>query len=181
MCPERTPTKRGALGRIRTSDPRNRNPMLYPAELRARLFVGLPDWEAKSNISTGFPPSAATSRSTSTTRSEAGVATALSVVGRGTLNAKIVRRTIIISEGAGFRSRAVIVRIADRVRQPIGIAMPVVVPACFGRASDRGQCSQGGSGEGEFAWNHGESPNEANRPILGQNRFPSRAKSCKRR
>lgn len=26
----------GALGRIRTSDPRNRNPMLYPAELRAR-------------------------------------------------------------------------------------------------------------------------------------------------
>ena len=25
----------GALGRIRTSDPRNRNPMLYPAELRA--------------------------------------------------------------------------------------------------------------------------------------------------
>ena len=26
----------GALGRIRTSGPRNRNPMLYPAELRAR-------------------------------------------------------------------------------------------------------------------------------------------------
>ena len=58
---------RGALGEIRTPDPRNRNPMLYPAELRARLFVGLPDWEAKSNIRTGFPPSAAISRSTSTT------------------------------------------------------------------------------------------------------------------
>src|SRR3954464_1368245 len=29
-------TKGGALGRIRTSDPRNRNPMLYPAELRAQ-------------------------------------------------------------------------------------------------------------------------------------------------
>jgi hypothetical protein len=28
--------KGGALGRIRTSGPRNRNPMLYPAELRAR-------------------------------------------------------------------------------------------------------------------------------------------------
>jgi hypothetical protein len=27
----------GALGEIRTPDPRNRNPMLYPAELRARL------------------------------------------------------------------------------------------------------------------------------------------------
>ena len=26
----------GALGEIRTPDPRNRNPMLYPAELRAR-------------------------------------------------------------------------------------------------------------------------------------------------
>ena len=26
---------RGALGEIRTPDPRNRNPMLYPAELRA--------------------------------------------------------------------------------------------------------------------------------------------------
>jgi hypothetical protein len=25
----------GALGEIRTPDPRNRNPMLYPAELRA--------------------------------------------------------------------------------------------------------------------------------------------------
>ncbi len=31
----------GALGEIRTPDPRNRNPMLYPAELRAR--EGLPD------------------------------------------------------------------------------------------------------------------------------------------
>src|SRR5207248_3275888 len=32
----------GALGEIRTPDPRNRNPMLYPAELRAlTLFVGL--------------------------------------------------------------------------------------------------------------------------------------------
>ena len=30
------PDRNGALGRIRTSDPRNRNPMLYPAELRAR-------------------------------------------------------------------------------------------------------------------------------------------------
>src|SRR5207237_9801963 len=35
----------GALGEIRTPDPRNRNPMLYPAELRAPKFferVGIP-------------------------------------------------------------------------------------------------------------------------------------------
>jgi hypothetical protein len=29
----------GALGEIRTPDPRNRNPMLYPAELRARFQI----------------------------------------------------------------------------------------------------------------------------------------------
>ena len=29
----------GALGEIRTPDPRNRNPMLYPAELRARVLT----------------------------------------------------------------------------------------------------------------------------------------------
>jgi hypothetical protein len=29
----------GALGEIRTPDPRNRNPMLYPAELRAHQQI----------------------------------------------------------------------------------------------------------------------------------------------
>lgn len=33
----------GALGEIRTPDPRNRNPMLYPAELRARARGRLSD------------------------------------------------------------------------------------------------------------------------------------------
>src|SRR4030095_6028925 len=33
----------GALGEIRTPDPRNRNPMLYPAELRARAACRLSD------------------------------------------------------------------------------------------------------------------------------------------
>src|ERR1044072_4992061 len=33
----------GALGEIRTPDPRNRNPMLYPAELRARAVCRLSD------------------------------------------------------------------------------------------------------------------------------------------
>jgi AraC-like DNA-binding protein len=34
--PEGSGLTNGALGEIRTPDPRNRNPMLYPAELRAR-------------------------------------------------------------------------------------------------------------------------------------------------
>src|SRR5712664_612884 len=33
----------GALGEIRTPDPRIRSPMLYPAELRARAWARLPD------------------------------------------------------------------------------------------------------------------------------------------
>ena len=36
----------GALGEIRTPDPRNRNPMLYPAELRARWSFAMPAWLA---------------------------------------------------------------------------------------------------------------------------------------
>ena len=34
----------GALGEIRTPDPRNRNPMLYPAELRAPCGVDYQTW-----------------------------------------------------------------------------------------------------------------------------------------
>src|SRR3954454_23204922 len=36
--------RNGALGEIRTPDPRNRNPKLYPAELRARATGRLSDW-----------------------------------------------------------------------------------------------------------------------------------------
>lgn len=43
--------KNGALGRIRTSDPRNRNPMLYPAELRARGRAGRAARRGLSNTS----------------------------------------------------------------------------------------------------------------------------------
>ena len=37
------PDGAGALGEIRTPDPRIRSPMLYPAELRARAWARLPD------------------------------------------------------------------------------------------------------------------------------------------
>ena len=46
----------GALGEIRTPDPRNRNPMLYPAELRARLLSDYQTW-GQINIRPGhFQP-----------------------------------------------------------------------------------------------------------------------------
>ena len=44
-CVRYGPYRNGALGEIRTPDPRNRNPMLYPAELRAPKYferVGTP-------------------------------------------------------------------------------------------------------------------------------------------
>jgi hypothetical protein len=37
--PYKTGLSLGALGEIRTPDPRNRNPMLYPAELRAHQQI----------------------------------------------------------------------------------------------------------------------------------------------
>src|ERR1700675_2769644 len=41
----------GALGEIRTPDPRNRNPMLYPAELRAhQCFQWVKTIELKLNL-----------------------------------------------------------------------------------------------------------------------------------
>src|ERR1700730_15065817 len=43
----------GALGEIRTPDPRIRSPMLYPAELRARAWGRLPDLAGQ-----GQPPAA---------------------------------------------------------------------------------------------------------------------------
>src|SRR4051794_20785583 len=39
----------GALGEIRTPDPRNRNPMLYPAELRAPGWPDYQTWPARAS------------------------------------------------------------------------------------------------------------------------------------
>ena len=39
----------GALGEIRTPGPRNRNPMLYPAELRARAWLDYQTWSDRAS------------------------------------------------------------------------------------------------------------------------------------
>ena len=71
-------------------------------------------------------------------------------IGRRALRAKIGRGAVIIGEGAAFRPRAIIVRIADGIGQPISMAMPMVVPARLGGAGGCGQYGQGGSSEGEL-------------------------------
>src|ERR1700741_1412450 len=94
----------GALGEIRTPDPRNRNPMLYPAELRARERPGF--WRCRdASMGNGK-------------LSEAGRGAAvLADIGGRTLVAEVGGRAIVIGEGAGRDTGAVIVQIADRVGQ----------------------------------------------------------------
>src|SRR5438874_10664921 len=94
----------GALGEIRTPDPRNRNPMLYPAELRARtgpiIRLGL------------MVPACA---------SEAGVAAAvLADIGGRALVAAVGRRAVVIGECTGGEAGAIIVQKADLVGQRVG-------------------------------------------------------------
>jgi hypothetical protein len=43
----------GALGEIRTPDPRNRNPMLYPAELRAPAWLDYQTWPDRASSPSG--------------------------------------------------------------------------------------------------------------------------------
>src|ERR1700722_6931317 len=45
--------KFGALGEIRTPDPRNRNPMLYPAELRAPAWLDYQTWPDRARSLSG--------------------------------------------------------------------------------------------------------------------------------
>src|SRR2546430_17492795 len=83
----------GALGEIRTPDPRNRNPMLYPAELRARAAADYQTWPDRAS------------------RSEAGVpAAVLADIGGRALVAAVGRRAIVKGEGGGGEARAVIDR-----------------------------------------------------------------------
>src|SRR5215831_5218839 len=103
----------GALGRIRTSDPRNRNPMLYPAELRARVVR-----------------IAETAGQFYGRSSEAGVlAAVLADIGGGALIAVVGGGAIIIGEGAGRDARTIIVHVADRIGQPVPVVMVVAVMA----------------------------------------------------
>src|ERR1700686_1512913 len=61
-------------------------------------------------------------------RSEAGIlATVLADIGRRTLRAVIVRRTVVEGEGAGQRAGSVIVQVADVVGQPVGMQMIMVM------------------------------------------------------
>src|SRR5712675_845703 len=131
--------RNGALGEIRTPDPRNRNPMLYPAELRARtapiIRLGL------------MVPACA---------SEAGVAPAvLTDIGSAALVAAVGRRAVVIGEGAGGEARAVIMQVADLVGQRIGAVIAVVMP-CFGQA--RGDGREDGCGGEELHSGHHDSP-----------------------
>jgi hypothetical protein len=118
----------GALGEIRTPDPRNRNPMLYPAELRARARLDYQTWPARASglrgcpargvgaLGPGFGPDAVGGISRQD-RSETRIPAAVrATIGRRTLQAGIGRRAVIIGEGAGQGPRAVIVIVADLVR-----------------------------------------------------------------
>src|ERR1700724_2325190 len=100
----------GALGEIRTPDPRIRIPMLYPAELRAR--------EAARPDLVGWPGHF----------SEAGMPAAiLADIGGRALVAIIGRGAVIIGEGSGRETRAAIVEVADRVGQRPVVAVVGVV------------------------------------------------------
>ena len=89
--------------RIRTPDPRNRNPMLYPAELR---------------VSCGSPISRLGRPGPAPRQSEAGVPTAvLADIGGGALVAAARGRAVVKGKGAGQQPGAVTVQIADRVGQ----------------------------------------------------------------
>jgi len=96
-------------------------------------------------FATGLSASVPASRSVSLTRSEAGITPTLRAIGCRALGTKIIRGPVIVGEGAGFRPRAIIVRIADGIGQSKSITVPmVVVPARLSRARNRYQRSQGG-------------------------------------
>src|SRR5882672_2952352 len=59
----------GALGEIRTPDPRIRSPMLYPAELRARARARLPDLARQGQHPAAGPVAAMSQHQTTVGRS----------------------------------------------------------------------------------------------------------------
>src|SRR5437868_8058618 len=78
----------GALGEIRTPDPRNRNPMLYPAELRAPAEARYQTWPDRASIGslvTGVPPAV------------------LANIGPCALAAENGGGAVVIGEGAGLQ------------------------------------------------------------------------------
>src|SRR5437667_7157744 len=100
----------GALGEIRTPDPRNRNPMLYPAELRARAGRNSRDRGTvlPQTSETGMP------------------AAVLAEIGGGALVAVIGGGAVIVGEAAGLEARTVIVHVADRIGQSVAFVIAIV-------------------------------------------------------
>src|SRR5437763_10048679 len=141
-CVRNGPDMAGALGEIRTPDPRIRSPSLYPSELRA------PAGSITRVSRTGLP----TTKRRSIVRkmpallsgSEARMSTAvLAEIGGRTLRTGIVRGTVVVGEGAGQRPRPVIVPVADFVGQPVIANMVLVSP----RLRQTRNNSQGGQDE----------------------------------
>src|SRR5581483_4338025 len=104
------------------------------------------------------------------------------MVGGGALEAEIVRRAVIIGERAGLGARAIVMGVADRVGQAIGMAVPMmmVVSTRLHRAGSEGQSCQSGRGESEFAGNHRESPGGICAGVLGMlNGFPTQSRQSR--
>ena len=132
----------GALGEIRTPDPRNRNPMLYPAELRARAVCRLSDLarqgQQRKSVA-GMPPAV------------------LADIGRRALAAEEGGGTVVIGEGAGLQAGAVIVQVADRVGQaPIVQVVPIM--AGFGQVWGQRRGGEEGGGNEKLRFGHFDSP-----------------------
>src|SRR5215831_18366035 len=118
----------GALGRIRTSGPRNRNPMLYPAELRARAVR-----------------IAETARQFYGRTSEAGMpAAVLADIGGGALVAVVGGGAIVKGEGGRRDARTIIMHIADQIRQPVPVVIMVAVVAMMASAVRHAQTRRQG-------------------------------------
>src|SRR5579863_2009533 len=152
------PEGAGALGEIRTPDPRIRSPMLYPAELRARegsitrLGRTGPAASARGAAAAGTSSPSDRSANVPHSGSEAGVTSALCAIRRRTLRARVGRGSVVIGEGARLGAGPVIVAIADRVGQPISVGMDVTT--CLHLAGNRRKRSQNSHGESELQSGH---------------------------
>ena len=163
----------GALGEIRTPDPRIRSPMLYPAELRARAWGRLPDLAgqdqrpscrvdqgAARNLAAAFgkkplPHHQIGARTAilehDIDRSEAGMpAAVLAAIGRGSLLSVGTQRSIIIGVAACPGPGPVIMQIGDR-ELVVDMAVMSRVRECRHR-DERQDCSR------SKQFDHGRSP-----------------------
>ena len=147
----------GALGEIRTPDPRIRSPMLYPAELRARDLGSISRLDVTGPAAQeGCPshrPGAARRCDTVEKRvSETGISSALRAIGRRALHTVVCRWPVIVGESSGHRTGAIIMAVTDRVGQPVPVTMVISVRLCL--VGDRGERNQKGRGCGKLQTDH---------------------------